>query len=289
MSLNKQILETYTQNVEAYLNHCFTDPVPQQSLYESVRYSLLAGGKRLRPVLTQAFCELCGEKPEIGLDFGVAVEMIHTYSLIHDDLPSMDNDDYRRGKLTNHKVYGEALAILAGDALLTHAFQRLTMANLPSDRIVEAVKLLSECAGEDGMVGGQVLDMAAEERECTPEEVLAIQSRKTGALIRGACELGVIAAGGSEEQRKSARVYAECLGLAFQIRDDILDVVGDAALLGKATGADGNKNTFVRLYGIEACEKMVVQETEKAIEALSVFEKPDFLVDLAQYLVDRKY
>ncbi len=279
----------YTLNTENYLQQCFTETVPQVRLYESMRYSLLAGGKRLRPALTQAFCELCGGQAEDALAFGAAVEMIHTYSLIHDDLPCMDNDDFRRGKPTNHKVYGEALAVLAGDGLLTHAFRRLTMAELPADRILQAVRVLSDCAGEDGMVGGQVLDMAAEERECTVSEVHAIQSRKTGALISAACQLGVIAAGGSEEQLSAAKSYAESLGLAFQIQDDILDVVGDAEKLGKATGVDENKNTFVRIYGIDTCKRMVREETEKAISALTVFTKPDFLVGLARDLIERDH
>ncbi len=289
MTVNEQLQAQYTQAIEDYLARIFLEEVPHKALYDSMRYSLLAGGKRLRPVLTQAFCKLCGGDPTKALPFGAAVEMIHTYSLIHDDLPAMDNDDYRRGKLTNHKVYGEALAILAGDGLLTHAFRRLTMTQLPSDRIAEAVSLLAGCAGEDGMVGGQVLDMAAEERECTPQEVIEIQSRKTGALIRAACELGVIAAGGTLAQRKSAGEYADALGLAFQIQDDILDVVGDAALLGKATGADGNKNTFVRLYGVDRCKEMVKEQTRKAIDALKEFDSPDFLIALANSLINRQY
>ncbi len=282
-------LEQYICNIENYLKECFLEEVPQVRLYESMRYSLLAGGKRLRPVLTQAFCELCGGDPKDSLPFGAAVEMIHTYSLIHDDLPAMDNDDFRRGKPTNHKVYGEALAILAGDGLLTHAFRRLTMANLPAERIIKAVSVLSACAGEDGMVGGQVLDMAAEERECIPSEVYDIQSRKTGALISAACQLGVIAAGGSEEQLNAAITYADSLGLAFQIRDDILDVIGDASLLGKATGVDGNKNTFVRIHGISRCEEMVSAETERAISALQIFPEPTFLTELARSLVARDH
>ena len=164
-----------------------------------------------------------------ALPFAAAVEMVHTYSLIHDDLPCMDNDDYRRGRLTNHKVYGEATAVLAGDALLTAAFGHLAAAPLPASRVVKATRVLSLCAGELGMVGGQVLDMEAEHRVCTEEEVLAIQSRKTGALISAACQLGVIAAGGSPAQQQAAADYAASLGLAFQIEDDILDVVGDAA------------------------------------------------------------
>ena len=289
MQGNKELLSVYTKNIENYLAQCFDREAPHKTLYESMRYSLLAGGKRLRPVLTQAFCAICGADPISSLDFAAAVEMIHTYSLIHDDLPCMDDDDYRRGKLTNHKVYGEALAVLAGDGLLTHAFRRITMAKLPPERIVSAVRLLAECAGEDGMVGGQVLDMSAEQRECTAQEVYEIQSRKTGALISAACQLGVIAAGGSEEQLQAAKTYADALGLAFQIQDDILDVVGDAQKLGKATGADGNKNTFVRIYGIDTCREMVREETRKAISALEHFTHPDFLINLAQDLIERDH
>ncbi len=287
--MKADILQRYTRNIEDYLQQCFLEPVPQAQLYEAMRYSLLAGGKRLRPVLTQAFCELCGGRAEDALAFGAAIEMIHTYSLIHDDLPCMDNDDFRRGKPTNHKVYGEALAVLAGDGLLTHAFRRLTMVDLPADRILEAVGVLAQCAGEDGMVGGQVLDMAAEERECTVTEVHAIQSRKTGALVSAACQLGVIAAGGTTQQLAAARAYAESLGLAFQIQDDILDVVGDAVKLGKATGVDEHKNTFVRIYGIDTCRAMVREETEKAISALNLFPHPHFLIDLAHDLIERDH
>ena len=283
----KSELTRYAARIEAYLQKCFTDDAPQKELFEAMRYSLLAGGKRLRPVLTQAFCELCGGNAEEALPFGAAIEMVHTYSLIHDDLPCMDNDDYRRGKPTNHRVYGEATAVLAGDALLTAAFSQLAKAKLPPERIVEAVRVLSLCAGELGMVGGQVLDMDAEQRECTEREVYDIQSRKTGALISAACQLGVIAAGGSEMQQKAASDYADSLGLAFQIEDDILDVVGDARKLGKAVGVDDNKNTFVRLYGVDQCREMIKEETDKAIAALSVFEKTDFLTELARALVSR--
>lgn len=280
-------LNRYVARIEAYLQECFKDDAPQKELFDAMRYSLLAGGKRLRPVLTQAFCELCGGNAEEALPFGAAIEMVHTYSLIHDDLPCMDNDDYRRGKPTNHRVYGEATAVLAGDALLTAAFSQLAKAKLPAERIVEAVRVLSLCAGELGMVGGQVLDMDAEERECTEQEVYDIQSRKTGALISAACQLGVIAAGGGEAQQAAASAYAESLGLAFQIEDDILDVVGDAQKLGKAVGVDEKKNTFVRLYGIEKCREMIKDETDKAIAALTAFEKPTFLTELAQALVSR--
>ena len=282
-------MQRYMDRTEAYLAGCFTNDAPQKKLFEAMRYSLLAGGKRLRPVMVLAFCELCGGNAENALPFAAALEMVHTYSLIHDDLPCMDNDDYRRGKPTNHRVYGEATAVLAGDGLLTAAFGQLASANLPAERIVEAVRVLSLCAGEMGMVGGQVLDMDAETRLCTEQEVIDIQSRKTGALISAACQLGVIAAGGSSEQQTAAARYADSLGLAFQIQDDILDVIGDAGKLGKATGMDQNKNTFVRLYGVDACKEMVAQETEKAVRALDVFDNADFLIGLARRLVHREF
>lgn len=281
-------MQNYHDLIEAYLHECFTENQPQKTLFESMRYSLLAGGKRLRPIFVLAFCELCGGSTDSALPFAAAIEMVHTYSLIHDDLPCMDNDDYRRGKLTNHKVYGEATACLAGDALLTAAFGQLASAKLPPERIVEGVRVLSLCAGELGMVGGQILDMDAEQRVCTTQEVYDIQSRKTGALISAACQLGVIAAGGTKAQLNAAAEYAEHLGLAFQIRDDILDVVGDADKLGKATGVDEHKNTFVRLYGVEECEKMVADETQKAIAALDCFKNAEFLISLANRLITRE-
>lgn len=283
------LMQRYMDRTEEYLARCFTNEAPQKKLFDAMRYSLLAGGKRLRPVMVLAFCELCGGNAENALPFAAALEMVHTYSLIHDDLPCMDNDDYRRGKPTNHRVFGEATAVLAGDGLLTAAFGQLASAKLPAERIVEAVRVLSLCAGEMGMVGGQVLDMDAETRICTEQEVIDIQSRKTGALISAACQLGVIAAGGSSKQQTAAAQYADSLGLAFQIQDDILDVIGDAGKLGKATGVDKNKNTFVRLYGVETCMEMVAQETEKAVHALDSFDNADFLIGLARELVHREF
>ena len=278
----------YTALIEAYLADCFREEAPQQELFDAMRYSLLAGGKRLRPMLTLALCEICGGSAEEALPFAAAVEMVHTYSLIHDDLPCMDNDDYRRGKPTNHKVYGEAVAVLAGGALLTAAFSQLAAASLPAERVVRAVDALSRCAGELGMVGGQVLDINAETRLCTEQEVYDIQSRKTGALISAACRLGVIAAGGSDEQLRSAVRYAEAIGLAFQIEDDILDVIGDEKKLGKATGMDEAKNTFVRLYGIERCRVMIAEQTEIALQAAQALNAP-FLTELAETLQHRDH
>ncbi len=278
----------YQEAVEAFLSTCFHDPShPQQKLFESMRYSLLAGGKRLRPVLVLAFCKICGGDWEKAVSFAAALEMVHTYSLIHDDLPCMDDDDYRRGKLTNHKVYGEALAVLSGDALLTAAFHFLAAAPLAAQVRIDAVDVLSTCAGELGMVGGQVLDMQSETRQCSEQEVLDIQSRKTGALIKAACQLGVLAAGGSPAQLDAASVFAEHIGLAFQIRDDMLDVIGDAQTLGKAVGVDAVKNTFVQLYGVDTCGTMVEEHTAAALCALSAFEDTEFMSELANKLVLR--
>ena len=261
------------------------EDLPQKPLIESVKYSLLAGGKRLRPILTYEFCRLtCGEW-KIATPAALAVEMVHTYSLIHDDLPCMDNDDLRRGRPTNHKIFGEGIAVLAGDALLTDAFN--TLSALKTDRMGEAVGCLAELAGTCGMVGGQVLDIMSEHRVCTEQEVLDIQSRKTGALIQAACALGVVAGNGSEEQFAAASRFASLLGLAFQIRDDMLDVIGNAKDLGKATNADAGKNTFVRLYGLEKCEELVQKYTDAAIDQLTVFQDTDYIISLAKYLTDR--
>ena len=260
-----------------------------RTMAQAMNYSMLAGGKRIRPMLMQETYRLFGGTEKFVEPFMAGMEMIHTHSLIHDDLPCMDDDALRRGRPTNHKVYGEATAVLAGDALLTAAFRYLTKAKLPAPRIVQAVQVLSLCAGELGMVGGQVLDMEAEQRTCTETEVYAIQSRKTGALISAACQLGVIAAGGGVRQQEAAASYAASLGLAFQIEDDILDVVGDAKTLGKAVGVDANKNTFVRLYGAERCRELIREETEKAVAALEPFDRPEFLRGIAEQLMNRDH
>ena len=281
----------YLEYITRYLDEsCFIWPnEPQQILFESIRYSLLAGGKRLRPIFTFEFCRMCGGQWRKAVEFAAAVEMIHTYSLIHDDLPCMDNDDYRRGKLTNHKVYGEAIAVLSGDALLTSAFNTIIRAAYTPETKVRAVEVLSACAGEIGMVGGQVLDILSEERQCTQQEVLDIQRRKTGALIKAACVLGVLAGGGTAAQVHAAETFADHLGLAFQIRDDMLDVIGDAKELGKAVGVDENKNTFVQLYGLEACDQMVHEHTQKALGALNCFTDTGFMTELANKLTGRTF
>ena len=233
--------------VEHYLEGCFTEQVPQKTVLEAMRYSLLAGGKRIRPLLVLEFCRVTGGDEQAALPLAAALEMIHTYSLIHDDLPCMDNDDYRRGRLTNHKVYGESTAVLAGDGLLTAAFETAASTPLPPSAVVRAVSVLSRCAGPYGMVGGQQLDLEGEHKRCTAGEIHEIHRLKTGALISAGCQLGVLAGGGTEAQLAAARTYAEGIGMAFQLRDDILDVTGDSAKLGKKTGMDEKKNTLVKL------------------------------------------
>jgi len=285
----EKLSSIYREKIESYLqNKCSIYPdEPQQELFSSMRYSLLAGGKRLRPVFVYDFCRMCGGDLDDATPLAASVEMIHTYSLIHDDLPCMDNDDFRRGKPTNHKQFGESIAVLAGDALLTAAFSHIAKANLPAEARIRAVEILADLSGELGMVGGQILDIQSETRQCTKQEVIDIQTRKTGALIQAACMLGVLAGQGSEEQMFAAREFAAHIGLAFQIRDDVLDVIGNPEELGKSTGTDGNKNTFVHLYGIEACNSLVQSHTERAVQALTVFENTEFMKELAYNMTSR--
>lgn len=275
--------------VEDYLAGIFREEPRYADLQEAMEYSLLAGGKRIRPVLTLEVCRMCGGDPQAALPFACALEMVHTYSLIHDDLPAMDDDKLRRGRPTNHVVYGEATAILAGDGLLTAAFEQLAKAQLPAQRIVEAVACLSRNAGPGGMVGGQALDMAGEGRSMTRGELEQLQSLKTGALISAAAELGCIAAGGSEEQRRKVRDYAQALGRAFQVQDDILDVTSTDEELGKNVGSDraNEKTTFVTALGLEGSRALVEELTQKAVDTLAEFEQGEFLVWLAQSLAKR--
>ena len=284
-----ETLQRYRNEVEQYLKAYYRQfhNEPQKILFDSMEYSLLAGGKRLRAALVFEFCRLCGGDWKDATAFAAALEMIHAYSLIHDDLPCMDNDDFRRGLPTNHKVYGETMAILAGDALLTDAFTVAASAKMSADKIVRAIQILSECAGSLGMVGGQVLDVQSENRELNEQEVLDIQSRKTGALIRAACAMGAIAGGASKEQYDAACQFAAGFGLSFQIRDDMLDVIGTQEVLGKGVGTDAKKNTFVRLYGLQKCETLVQSYTDYAISALNVFSDANFLISLLQAMTNR--
>ena len=277
--------------VEAYLEGCFCENTAYQVLLEAMRYSLLAGGKRLRPVLCLAFCEAVGGEMSKALPGACAIEMVHTYSLIHDDLPCMDNDDYRRGRLTCHKVYGEDMATLAGDALLTAAFETLSHMEVKPQTAIGCVRVLSEAAGERGMVAGQVLDLLGEKTTLTEAQLRQVHTHKTGDLIRSACQMGVLLGGGSLEQFDAAGEFALHLGMAFQIRDDMLDEIGSQEELGKPIGSDAgnNKSTFVSLLGLDACQALVEQETNAALDALREggFLCTAFVEDLAAYLISR--
>ena len=279
--------QAYRQAVEEFLSGLFTDKPHWADLYESMRYSLLAGGKRIRPVLTLEFARLAGLDWKRAVPVACALELVHTYSLIHDDLPCMDDDDLRRGKPTNHKVYGETLAVLAGDALQPEAFRLiLTAPGLTENTKTACALILAAAAGADGMVAGQVLDTLHAPK--TEEALKEVDHLKTGAMIAGACKLGVAAAGGEKALLTAAGEYGYELGLAFQIRDDMLDVIGTQAELGKATGVDAEKNTFVRLYGLERCEELVQKYTDYAISALSAFENTEYITALAKSLTDRR-
>ena len=285
-----QQLQTYKQFIESYLKDFYSrfSGEPQKKLFDAMQYSLFAGGKRIRPILTLEFCRMCCGDYRKAAPFAGAIEMIQTYSLIHDDLPCMDNDDFRRGIPTNHKVYGEGTAVLAGDALLTDAFMLASSATLDKpENVALAIGILAHNTGSMGMVGGQMLDIDSESRELTEQEVFHIHSRKTVALINASCVLGVIAGGGNEAQMQAASQFASGLGMAFQIRDDILDVIGYAAELGKPVGTDEKKNTFVRLYGLKRCDDMVTRYTKMAIDALDAFEDADFLKEMALKLTSR--
>jgi geranylgeranyl diphosphate synthase type II len=281
----------YREFIEEYLKSIYPQfrSEPQRELFDAMEYSLLAGGKRLRPIFVLDFCRMCGGDWRKAAPFAAALEMIHTYSLIHDDLPCMDNDDFRRGRPTNHKVYGETMAILAGDGLLTDAFMLAASAQLPDpSQMGLAISVLAQNAGSLGMVGGQVLDIQSETRELNEQEVIDIQSRKTGALINAACVLGVIAGGGDEKKIESAATFAGALGMAFQIRDDMLDVIGTQEEMGKGVGTDEMKNTFVKLYGLEKCEELVRKYTAAAINALQIFGDNTYMTALAKSLTDRR-
>lgn len=265
---------------------------PMSRLAEAMRYSLLAGGKRIRPVIVLAFAKACGGSEEKALPAACAVEMLHTYSLIHDDLPCMDDDDLRRGKPTNHVVYGECLATLSGDALQAEAFGALAESGLPGETVAAMVKILAAAAGLDGICLGQALDMAGEGQKLTLEEITAIHSLKTASMLVASALIGVTAAGGNDAALEAARRYATALGLAFQVKDDILDCTEETEVLGKPAGSDerSNKTTFVTLFGIEECTRLVREKTSEAIEALNGhFANTEFLEALARNLEERKY
>ncbi len=278
---------------EGALKEYYTEDEDLQVLLDAERYSLFAGGKRIRPALTLAFCRLFGGEDAAALPFACAVEMIHTYSLIHDDLPCMDDDDLRRGKPTNHRVYGEANALLAGDALLTGAFEAAASNTaVDAETSLKAVAYLASCAGRYGMIGGQIMDLEGEKRKLTLDELLKLHSLKTGALIDAACVLGALAAGVelTDPRMKDVVTYAENIGLAFQIVDDILDRVGDSVELGKNVGVDAahNKNTFLSFYTVEEAQFYAEQVTGEAVRAIRKYEESEVLCTLAEWLCTRK-
>ena len=278
--------------VDEALERCFSDrSAPYHRLLESMHYSLTAGGKRLRPVMVLAFCRACGGDVEKALPAACALEMVHTYSLIHDDLPCMDNDDLRRGKPTNHVIFGECTATLAGDALQAEAFGAILRSDLPAERRARCAMHLANAVGLDGMCGGQFLDMLGEGKPLSAAELDEINSRKTGALLTAACLMGVAAAGGTAEQEDAAARYGAALGMAFQIRDDMLDVLSTESELGKPIGSDQEecKNTYMALYGEEKCAQMVDRLTQAAKAALAEqFSDAAFLDALADSLALRK-
>ena len=290
----RSLLTTIEHQLEQYVPQ--TDAL-YGTLLEAMRYSLLDGGKRIRPLLTLEFCALCGGDPMGALPFGCALEMIHTYSLIHDDLPCMDDDDMRRGRPSNHKVYGEDTALLAGDALQTMAFDVMlsddTVARVGGDRAARAAHCLAKAAGAHGMVGGQVIDLASEGKRVSIDVLRQMDACKTGALIRAACEMGCIIGGGTAEQLAAARQFAEKIGLAFQIVDDILDVTSTTEALGKQVGSDAanEKSTYVTELGLAKAQALADQLTAEAIAVLNAFpsgEYRDDVIALANYLAARK-
>ena len=282
-------VEDYRLKIEAALEQCFRLPenLPQAGLAEAMRYSLLAGGKRIRPMLVLEFCRIAGGNMEMAMPVACAIEMLHTYSLIHDDLPCMDNDELRRGKPTNHVVYGECTATLAGDTLQAEAFRTILRSDLPAERRAACAGILADAVGLDGMCCGQYLDMIWEGRNLTEQELTDINSRKTGALLAAACQMGVAAAGGSQRMLDSAGHFGAALGMAFQIRDDMLDVLSTEEELGKPIGSDvqEHKNTYMVLLGKDGCEETVQKITKYAKEILKEgFEDTAFLEELADAL-----
>lgn len=282
--------QKYLDLVEQYLAGL---PWEDNFICECMNYSLVGGGKRVRPVLALACVDIVGGKPENYVREAAAIEIIHTYSLIHDDLPAMDDDDYRRGKLANHKKYGEAAAILAGDALLTYAFELLAQPlNVSPDRQLRVIRETAQAAGWQGMVGGQVLDTLGNGQTSTLSELEVIHNKKTGALLIAPARLGAILGGGTEAEINMLTQYASFLGLAFQIRDDILDITGESKELGKLTGSDQklDKATYPSLLGLEGAKNHLYETVKSAKEAISDFgEKAQFLSALADFVALRNY
>lgn len=281
----------YKELIDSELTKFFRNKnMPFDGLLESMDYSLTAGGKRIRAILVLEFCRMCGGDIYKALPVACAIEMLHAYSLIHDDLPCMDNDDLRRGKPTNHIVYGECTAVLAGDALQAEAFGTILRSELPASVRADCAEILADAAGVDGICGGQYLDMIAEEKQLSEQELDEVNGRKTAALLVAACQMGVIVGGGNGNQLQAAAQIGSALGIAFQIRDDMLDVISTAEELGKPIGSDAqeHKNTFMALYGAEKCADMIDKLTKYAkFITMQSFPDNKFILDFADSLVTR--
>ncbi|PBF91431.1 polyprenyl synthetase family protein [Clostridioides difficile] len=284
-SFVEKVLKEYMPKEEGY----------QKTVIEAMNYSLSAGGKRLRPILTLEACKIVGGNEDEAIPFAIAIEMIHTYSLIHDDLPALDNDDLRRGRPTNHKVYGEAMGILAGDALLNYAFEVMLAGSINKENPEKYLKSINEIAkgaGIYGMIGGQVVDVESENKQIEKEKLDYIHMNKTAAMMVGCMRAGATIGGANSEQMEEITKYAKNIGLSFQIVDDILDIVGDEAKLGKKVGSDieNHKSTYPSLLGLDKSKEIahnLIDEAKKSIEKLS--DDVDFLKGLAEYIIDREY
>ncbi|MBY2230117.1 polyprenyl synthetase family protein [Clostridioides difficile] len=284
-SFVEKVLKEYMPKEEGY----------QKTVIEAMNYSLSAGGKRLRPILTLEACKIVGGNEDEAIPFAIAIEMIHTYSLIHDDLPALDNDDLRRGRPTNHKVYGEAMGILAGDALLNYAFEVMLAGSINKEnpeKYLKAINEIAKGAGIYGMIGGQVVDVESENKQIEKAKLDYIHMNKTAAMMVGCMRAGATIGGANFEQMEEITKYAKNIGLSFQIVDDILDIVGDEAKLGKKVGSDieNHKSTYPSLLGLDKSKEIahnLIDEAKKSIEKLS--DDVDFLKGLAEYIIDREY
>ncbi|NLU53453.1 MAG: polyprenyl synthetase family protein [Clostridiaceae bacterium] len=287
--------QQYSDKVEKWLqdNLQFDLNCLERTVYESMKYSLTAGGKRLRPVLSLAVCDMLNLDEEKVLPFACAIELIHTYSLIHDDLPCMDNSDFRRGKPTNHKVFGEAMAVLAGDGLLNLAFEIMLNESIKEENnslyCARAAKLIADASGTKGMIGGQVIDIEAVGKKITYDELCQMHKKKTGALIKASILMPARLFNVPDEITESLEIYAESLGLAFQIKDDILDVEGNSQIVGKPVGTDekNDKSTFVTLLGLNKAKALLKESTQRAADSLKNIDNSGFLTEMACWIAER--
>jgi len=294
----KQEMDKYKAIIDSELDRILPndEKSPQKIVFESMRYSIFAGGKRLRPIIALKSCELICGNYEKALPIAIALEMIHTYSLIHDDLPAMDNDDFRRGKATNHKIYGDAIAILAGDGLLNYAFETMVNAIYKNNNYhkgyVRAINEVVKASGIFGMIGGQVVDIITDSKNSNEKLLSFIHQNKTSALIEASIVAGGLAGGATDTQAEHLRNYGKAIGLSYQIRDDILDRIGNSEKLGKTVGSDeeNNKFTYITLFGLKNAIKETKKLNKEAIKSLSIFKEKniDFFVELSHYLTNRE-